>query len=227
MTRTDQLRLVAGQRVLLAVPMGKGARWVEARATRWSEDLFWLQCPGDPALLDAVSEGPVVLQVRRAMDALYRLKAEVLAADRSLPGLLVRPTEIVRVQRRKFFRVDVPIDPINATLEARDGAEWTMRFHIFNLSAGGVGARVARARGAPKDPPVELDRRIRMAVELPEQPGPLILGARIVRIDTDLAHSDFFGELGAEFIDATPADRERLIQWTLKLQALHIRRGLI
>jgi hypothetical protein len=146
--------------------------------------------------------------------------------------------DVVRVQRREYFRVPVSIDTDDAwAVSGREGVR-PLTLHVDNLSANGLHASRIRAPLAPTRPPVTAGDSLLLRLPLPGLPEPLVLAARIVRVARQPADSALRAEAAppdvgrhwecaAVFTDLAPAARERLVQFTLGVQRERLQRGMV
>ncbi|HWP29569.1 MAG TPA: PilZ domain-containing protein [Chloroflexota bacterium] len=259
MTRSIHVPLERGQPALLGQGSDCAAGlpvWITAR----EGDRVWVR-PRPDAVADlaaiAAPGAVVLLRTWRPGDALYTLRARVLAAapgpcgapwphrptgDDGDPGdprdLALQIVDAVRVQRREYFRVPVSIDTDDAwTVSAREGVR-LLTLHVDNLSANGLHASRIRAPLTPTLPPVAAGDCLLLRLPLPGLPEPLVLAARVVRVAREPAGgarrtrttptaAGRCWECAAVFTDLAPATRERLVQFTLQVQQERLQRGMV
>ncbi len=258
MTRLTRVPLERGQLALLGDGSDRGAAlptWITAR----EGDRVWVR-PRPDAVADvaaiAAPGAVVLLRTWRPGDALYTLRARVLAAapgTRAAPSrhrpvggdggrgdphdLALQIVDVVRVQRREYFRVPVSIDTDDAwAVSGREGVR-PLTLHVDNLSANGLHASRIRAPLAPTGPPVATGDSLLLRLPLPGLPEPLVLAARVVRVARQPAarcpHAAAPPDAGrqwecaAVFTELAPAARERLVQFTLGVQRERLQRGMV
>ena len=241
MTSAEQLPLTLGQPVLLGLRGPLGTRWYSTRAVRREEDRVWLERPHEwPLQLSDVEGQEALLDISRPTDARYRAHGQLLAGEltEGVVGLQIMAAE--RVQRREFFRVETCILADEATIPGANGSPRPLRLQVTDLSAGGLAARVApllpQWERLGEGTPLAIGSEIWITFKLPGQGEPLRLKGRVVRVTplTPTLSPRGRGEgegracdIGVEFVNPRSGDRERLIRYTLQVQADYIRRGLI
>jgi len=161
-------------------------------------------------------------------DALRRFRTTVLRRqDVPAPCLfLAWPTDIDRVQRRAYVRVDVLL-PARLRLPAAEGDGETepaepreLRGTTINLSAGGV--RIALAE------PLEPGTTAELHIEVPRGVGTLVCEARVASSGTvgaPRAERRFWA--GFEFLDLSPTTRKALNRYLFDVQREQLRLGVV
>ena len=233
MNSAEQLPLPLGQPVLLGLRGPLGTRWYSTRAIRREKDRVWLERPREwPLQVPDVEGQEALLDISRPTDARYRAHGQLLAGELTEGVVGLQITAAERVQRRAFFRVETCILADEAMIAGDDGSPIPLRLQITDLSAGGLAARIAEGLRTQSFVGTE----IWITFKLPGQGEPLRLRGRVVRVTpltptlSPRARGEGEGracDIGVEFVNPGTGDRERLIRYTLRVQAEYIRRGLI
>ncbi len=112
--------------------------------------------------------------------------------DRVVLLLLARPREILRLQRRKYFRVPVEI-PVDFRVREDSSAETSLLSGVIrNISSGGVLLMVSQD-AVPEGKELRLTFSLNSEISLTEIPG------KIVRVEETRPGKKY--EYGVEFID--------------------------
>lgn len=149
---------------------------------------------------------------------IFRFDTEVLYRfDRPLPILILKaPTDFWRIQRRRFFRLDVHL-PVRFALDpsgnTSDLSELTHEGVTENLSAGGL-LLVCRLD-------IQEGQLLVVRFELPD--GPLQLEA-VVR--QAFGESEGRYRIGLEFLHPVESDRDRIISFLFAEQRQRRQLGL-
>ncbi|HLH25563.1 MAG TPA: PilZ domain-containing protein [Chloroflexota bacterium] len=220
MMAVERIPLERGQQVMLRVDESDGARWFPTRVMGREDDTVWVGAPPhDPAGALAVGE-EVSFRTWRATDALYAVRAEIVAVERGAQACVgVWVFEGERIQRREYFRVPCWTVLKGATVIAPDGEEQRPRLLLADLSASGLGLRSAA--------PLALGSELRLDLSLPDNGDVVPVRASIVRAEASRDHAEYPWECGAMFTDVATVVRERIIRHAIRYQLEQLRRGVV
>ena len=165
-----------------------------------------------------LNPGDLVQIVFGSSRGIFRMETELLYRfTRPIPVLIVKaPTEFRRIQRRRFFRLEVhlPVHFGRETLNSDpDGPELTEQGVTENLSAGGLllVSRKAITEG----------QLLVIRIELPD--GSLQTEAVARRV---LSEGEEHYRVGLEFIDLPENDRDRIVSYLFAEQRQRRQLGL-
>jgi hypothetical protein len=226
MITLPQVPLDNGQPVLLARRDDDAYQtWITGR----DGDLIWVSArPDDETTLPPAAGAEVLLHTWRWGDALYTLRARVVA-ERPVLGTAIglRLLAGARIQRREYFRVPVGRAADEAWVLPERGPDRKLKLHLDDISAGGLRATVASDRDAPDAAPLVVGDGVRLHVTLPGVPGPLRLDGRVVRVARQRGSKGVDWECGLTFTELAPAVREHMVRFALNVQRDQRRRGII
>lgn len=117
---------------------------IDTSILRMDDDVMFIKAAADPLVNKALLESSNAAFVANPRNALIKFSAhQIQRVGTDLLALkLDIPDQIVRIQRREFFRIDVP--PQSAlgckiSFTGADGQSNLIRAGIDNISAGGIG----------------------------------------------------------------------------------------
>jgi hypothetical protein len=220
MTAVERIPMERGQQVMLRLDDIEGARWFPTRVMSREEETVWVGAPPhnrDGGL--AVGE-EVTFRTWRATDALYAVRAEIVAVERGAQACVgVYVFEGQRIQRREYFRVPCWSVLRGARVIAADGEERELRLLLADLSAIGMGLRSAE--------PLVLGSQVRAELVLPGNDLIVPVQASIVRADSSNERAEYPWEYGAMFCELEAEIRERIIRYAIQYQLEQVRRGVV
>jgi hypothetical protein len=220
MMAIERIPMERHQQVMLRVEEDDGSRWFPTRVMGREDDVVWIGAPPYPAP-GAIRVGEeITLRTWRATDALYAVRAEIVAVERGAQaciGLYV--FEGTRIQRREYFRVPCWSVLKDTTIVAPDGEERKMRLLLADLSAGGIGLRSREA--------LAVGSELRTELTLPEGGEPVLIKASVVRTEQTDDQAECPWEIGAMFTDVAAPIRERIIRYAIRYQLEQLRRGVV
>ncbi|MCY0874984.1 MAG: PilZ domain-containing protein [Firmicutes bacterium] len=192
-----------------------------ARLLDLSETAYYIDLPmvlGSSVLLPLDLFLTLRLTYRSAKGTMYYFDASVLRRGLvdQLPCLLIsRPQvqDIVRVQRRAFARIEVPIDL--SVLCVRDQGEpklITVRTVTRDISGGGLSFCTRRNLGIGRADPVTLKLSF---VDDAGQSSTLTAKGEITRVERDDTGRYTYS---MKFIDIKDAAQQKLVQYVFRLQ---------
>jgi hypothetical protein len=219
MTAVERIPMERGQQVMLRVDEPEGGHWFPTRVMSREEETVWVGAPPyNPAGPLAVGE-EITLRTWRATDALYAVRAEIVAVERGAQACVgVYVFEGQRIQRREYFRVPIWSVVKDATVVAPDGTEQQPRLLLDDLSASGLGLRSTE--------PLALGTVVRTDLTLPDGGEIVTVRASIVRAEDSNDRAEYPYECGAMFNEVAPALHERIIRYAIRYQLEQLRRGV-
>lgn len=192
-----------------------------ARLLDSSESALYIDAPmmlGGSILLPVDESLPLRITYRTSKGGLYYFDATLLGRDRlgQLACMrIARPTltDIVRIQRRAFARVEVPIDlSILCIREERTPRLLTARATTRDISGGGLSFFTPRPLDIHKADPVTVKFAI---ADDAGQTHPISAKGEITRIATD---DDQRTVYSMKFTDIATAVQQRIVKYVFRLQ---------
>ncbi len=155
----------------------------------------------------------VVVELSRPGDALYTRETLIESATtEEPPQLVLRPVgEWQRAQRRDAVRHPVDIRPSHAQRVLPRGERQLFSAVIGDLSAGGM--RMATTTE------LEIGDQLELAFGTPSGGAELRLRVTVVRVapPRNIAHDAW--DVGCQFVETSPGEREQIVQFILAQQA--------
>jgi c-di-GMP-binding flagellar brake protein YcgR len=206
-------RLEPEERIDLRVISDDGvhALRAELRSVEAATQRLVVSWPTDSLRLFPLKAGQmVVVEVSRPGDALYRQETQLESATtEEPPRLVLRPTgEWRRVQRRQALRQPVDMRPSRALRVLATGDHQPFAAVISDLSAGGL--RLATSAE------LIVGDQLELAFGTPSGGAELRLRVVVVRVAEPRA-AEY--EVGCEFVERSPAEREQIVQFIAAQQS--------
>ena len=155
----------------------------------------------------------VVVELSRPGDALYTRETLIESATtEEPPRLVLRPVGAwQRVQRRDAVRHPVDIRPSHSQRVLPRGERQLLSTVIGNLSAGGM--RMATTTE------LEIGDQLELAFGTPSGGAELRLRVTVVRVAPPRSVGHDAWDVGCQFVETSPGEREQIVQFILAQQA--------
>src|SRR5579859_4300219 len=155
----------------------------------------------------------VVIEVSRPGDALYTRETMIESATtEEPPRLVLRPIgEWQRTQRRDAIRRPVDIRPSHAQRVLPHGERQLFSAVIGYLSAGGMRMSTTTE--------LDLGDQLELAFGTPSGGAELRLRVTVVRVAPPRSVAHDAWDVGCQFLEASPGEREQIVQFILAQQA--------
>lgn len=202
----------------LKISRGDYKRIFEVRVQDISEDGFSIDRPIIDPVIFPSRVGLEVDVILSREDAAYSLTTTIIEELRrkKIPLLkLAFPTEVVRMQRRMHFRLDVSL-PIFYKLEPDEEKETNPEYQkgtIINLSAGGVKFKVDNEISED----IKLGSNLILLIELSDDESLIETKANIIKLirkDQERTSCDLI----CSFIDVSKKVRKRIVVHNIRFQ---------
>jgi hypothetical protein len=218
MSAPPVLPLAIGQQGALELEMGGARKSGPARVSELEGDLIWLALP--PRIVQVLASlgggGPATFDTSRPMDARYLVDGTLIATrTEPEPAVALRVDEMRRQQEREYIRVPAILE-LQATGPGPDGRRCQFRITSIDISAAGM----LLASELPMSPGVEI------GLQLPNQPQPHDVHARVVRMARTAPSANSRSELGVAFVDLPATVREQIIRFVMQVQLELRRKGM-
>lgn len=215
--------LEIGKRVIIGAREHNSERQYISRIADVTGDTFAVTMPIEQKVLHRFEPGTHLTIYASDLAAMYALPTKVIA-DQIEPVALVilsSPTEVLRIQRRQFVRMDVHFGPLEMiiTLVEQSQSPWTISSIIINISAGGM-RFVCKEEITPSS-------QAKAILDLPLGFGRIEITGLVLRVESKGEGKARLWEASAQFVNLAEKDRDRITQYIFRQQSDLRKRGLL